>query len=187
MKKKIGIFAGTFDPIHQGHIDFALHTLQQEELDSLYVIPEPSPRNKYDVTNIERRVDMAKLVFDDQPKITVWHTQYDHARMPETLDELDGGDAQLYVLLGSDVAFTLKTWPNLGDMIARSHLVIGVRNEQDKKRIHTLMAHLGIATSGYTVITTPSWNLSSSQVRTGKVSYHPKLQNYIQKHHLYSV
>ena len=187
MKKKIGIFAGTFDPVHEGHISFVRHAIEVLELDQVYIIPEPIPVGKINVTPLPHRLEMARMMFHDSPAVIIWETKLPTARMPETIRELNVNEDELYILMGSDVAFGLKTWSNFQDIIQRCQLVIGIRDDQDKKRLNTLMAHLGVLSSGYTLIKTESSGLSSSQIRQGFVPNHPNLQNYIRKHHLYSV
>jgi nicotinate-nucleotide adenylyltransferase len=50
--KKIGIFAGTFDPIHEGHVAFAQAVLADLSLDKIYFLPERQPRRKTNVGKI---------------------------------------------------------------------------------------------------------------------------------------
>ena len=49
---RIGIYAGTFDPVHAGHVAFALQSLEAAKLDRVYFLPERRPRGKRQVKNI---------------------------------------------------------------------------------------------------------------------------------------
>ncbi len=186
MSEKIGLFAGTFDPVHQGHIDFVLAALAEMRLDTVIVVPEKSPRGKQSVSDLRHRKAMLELAFASHPNVAVRTIREDVAKMPETLREL-AIDGDVYLLAGTDVVLTLKTWNNLSSLLRSVRFVVGVRSENDAKRIHTLMAHLGINPDRYTMIRTRSQNLSSSRARQSAIVHDPKIADYIQKHHLYGV
>ncbi len=59
--KKVGILAGTFDPIHIGHIAFALRAIEKAQLDKVILLPEREPRRKRNVTDFNHRLSMLKL------------------------------------------------------------------------------------------------------------------------------
>ena len=184
---KIAIFTGTFDPVHEGHAAFVQAADRQIGFDEISVIAETKPRGKQTVTALSHRATMLQLAFADNPNYHVVNITTDYARMPDTLDELKLGDAHVYLLLGTDVALTLKTWSNIDELIKRVIFVVGTRSDADATRIHTLMAHLGVGIGGYMMIYTDHTKYSSSQVRTGTLAFHPKIINYIRKHHLYTL
>lgn len=66
--KKIGIYIGAFDPIHDGHIKFAQDALNTHSLDKLYFLVEPTPRHKQGVKALNHRVNMAVLEVATNPK-----------------------------------------------------------------------------------------------------------------------
>ncbi len=186
MTQKIGLFAGTFDPVHQGHVDFAETAVIRLGLQRLYVVPEKKPRGKSSVSSIDHRIAMLKLAFSGNDVVAIKTIQTDYARIPETLSEL-GLTGKVYLLLGTDVALTLKTWRHLTELYSRTHFVVGVRSESDAKRIDVLMAHLGLGIQDYTLIRTSSYDASSSRARKGSLQHLAKVDDYIQKHHLYEV
>jgi len=57
---RVGIYPGTFDPVHVGHIAFALQAMKSAKLDYLYFLPERSPRRKTDITHYGHRVAMLR-------------------------------------------------------------------------------------------------------------------------------
>lgn len=184
MTKKIGLFVGTFDPVHEGHEGFVRSAIHQIGLNEVIVVPEAAPRYKADITDIDFRKRMLKKVFDTSDvKVKTLSTPY--ASYPETYEEL-GISGKIYLLMGSDVAFTLKAWPGLARLLAQTILVVGVRDKQDMKRLHVLMEHLEISTKNYELVVTPHEARSSSKSRRTS-EFHPKIRDYIQKHHLYKV
>ena len=68
MVKRIGIFAGTFDPVHKGHISFALQAIEAAGLDEVVFLPEPRPRHKQSVTDQSHRIAMINLAIKAYPK-----------------------------------------------------------------------------------------------------------------------
>ena len=66
-KMRIGIFGGTFDPIHNGHMKAAYEFIRQAKLDRLYVIPDRIPPHKEigKYYNHEYRLEMTRLAFDE--------------------------------------------------------------------------------------------------------------------------
>jgi cytidyltransferase-like protein len=57
-QSRIGIYSGTFDPVHAGHMAFALQAMQEAKLDRLYFLPERRPRYKQGVEHFAHRVAM---------------------------------------------------------------------------------------------------------------------------------
>src|SRR4051812_40769392 len=58
--KRIGIYAGTFNPVHTGHVAFALQAVKEANLDEVYFVPERQPRGKAGVEHFGHRVAMLK-------------------------------------------------------------------------------------------------------------------------------
>ena len=182
---KVGIFTGTFDPIHEGHVAFVDAAIQACSLDSVFVIPERAPRGKQNVTLLKHRVAMPRLaLYAKRVKV------YESSAAAVSIDEVhaitqDADD--LYLLIGSDVAFTLKTWPEFKQIKQSMHLVIGVRSNDDVQRIHTLMGHLEVPPHQYTCLQTSKWDVSSSQIRSLRKHSNTNVQEYIDTHSLYEV
>src|SRR5687768_15392849 len=59
--KKVGIYAGTFDPVHEGHLAFAREAAAQYGLDKVFFLVEPNPRRKQGVKALEHRNEMVQL------------------------------------------------------------------------------------------------------------------------------
>ena len=68
---KIGVFGGTFDPVHQGHIELCKTAIRELSLDLLYVIPNGNPPHKDRETDKLDRLKMVEIAFFGMPKVTV--------------------------------------------------------------------------------------------------------------------
>lgn len=161
----LGIYPGTFDPIHDGHLDFALKSISKCGIDRLVFLPEKKPRNKKDVSNlkirqsqIEAKIDQYKnidCVLLDDEQFTVGKT----LMTIETSFDFD----ELTLLIGSDVASGLSSWPNLERLLSIVNLAIGIRSNTD---IRITMGLLDNIEARYTIIETSYPELSSSKLKS---------------------
>lgn len=183
--RKIGIYSGTFDPVHKGHVAFAQAAIISVGLQEMRILPEREPFGKFGVTSFNHRLSMARDMFIDK-RMRVLEPQ--SARVTyDDISYLVQPSNELYLCLGSDVVFGLKTWNSIDSFIKQVRFIIGVRNEKDRHRIHVFMAHMGIEKERYVCISTPASGISSSQVRLDISLADKKIQDYIQRHQLYTV
>src|SRR3989344_87150 len=127
--KKVGIFSGSFDPVHDGHISFANEAIKKCGLDKVFFLIEPRPRRKQGVKAFEHRVAMIQLALKNQPKLGTLILEQARFSVSETLPRLRERfkDAQLYMLVGEDVLMHMVNWPNVDELINSVHFVIGTR------------------------------------------------------------
>ncbi len=115
MKKKIGLYGGTFSPPHAGHVNAARNFVESVGLDKLYVMPANIPPHKV-VSNpipTEMRLEMCRYAFGAVPNVVVSDYECTKAGVSytvETLRHLSEESAELYMLCGDDMFLTLDTW-----------------------------------------------------------------------------
>ena len=68
---RIGIYAGTFDPVHIGRVTFALQSLEAAKLDEVYFLPERRPRGKATPEHFGHRVGMLKRALEPHERLRV--------------------------------------------------------------------------------------------------------------------
>jgi nicotinate-nucleotide adenylyltransferase len=168
--KNIGIFAGTFDPVHEGHIAFCLIAHDLCHLDKIYLLPERSPRNKQGVSSVIERGALLELAVASIPELEVLSVDDDFFSVENTLPKLQQKfpDSQITLLMGSDVACdSLPHWDNLETLLPAVSFAIGVRTTHDREQVRTVLQKLE-ATYGpikYRIITSPLGDISSSRAR----------------------
>gem|GEM_PF-1197683 len=164
MSRKIGIFSGSFDPVHAGHIAFAQEAMRVCKLDELVFMPERFPRGKPNVSPISERITELEIALAETP-FTVLDAQADQFTVDETLTELEVlyPNVKFTFLIGSDIALNLPKWENIERLSSRYEFAIGIRNSDATAIISETMQRLDIAR--YTLITTPHAHLSSSSIR----------------------
>lgn len=134
--KRIGIYAGAFDPVHAGHISFALQAIEKAQLDRVYFLPERRPRHKQGVEHFGHRVAMLNRASRPHRKLDVLELEDVSFSMERTLPKLQKRFAgmQLVFLFGSDVAQQVPEWPKANNLLKSSELIIGVR--QGSQLVH---------------------------------------------------
>ncbi|MDZ7744541.1 MAG: nicotinate-nicotinamide nucleotide adenylyltransferase [Candidatus Saccharibacteria bacterium] len=136
--KRVGIFSGTFDPVHRGHVQFAHDAIKWCSLDKVFFLVEPRPRRKQGVKAFEHRVNMVQLAIADEPKMGV--IVLDQARFTphETLPPLTARfkGAELSMLIGEDMLTHMAEWPHVEDLLKNVQFIIGVRGEHNDINHH---------------------------------------------------
>ena len=118
--ERIGIFGGTFNPPHLGHIQAAKHAVEALALDRLLLIPDRIAPHKVMPAHSptpQQRLEMLQIAAADHPKLEVCDLEL-HREGPsytyETVEQLHAlyPDAQLVLMMGSDMFLTFQNWKN---------------------------------------------------------------------------
>ena len=195
MNQRIGILSGTFDPIHDGHVQFALQAITKAQLDRVYLMVERSPRRKQGIKAFEHRQAMVQLALDDEPMIGSIITDQDRFTAQETLPILQNrfAGADLVLLMGDDMLAHLNEWPHVETLLASVEFVIGVRNNmaEAEARLQNIQETRSI-TFAYQLFESQKDTVSSSMMRqkiranTTPRHLHPEVVAYIQQEGLYA-
>jgi nicotinate-nucleotide adenylyltransferase len=114
---RIGVFGGTFDPIHEGHVEVAESVRDALGLDRMLVVVANEPWQKQDrpVTPAEDRYAMVAAALADRPGLEPSRIEIDRGGPSYTIDTVRTirarePDAEVIVVVGADVAASLDTW-----------------------------------------------------------------------------
>ena len=114
---RVGIFGGTFDPVHLGHLILAEQCREQGRLDQVWFLPAPRPPHKHGqpVTRFDQRVEMIHLAIAGQPAFRVDEIEKERSGPSftvETVAELRRRHPadDFYLLVGSDTLEEIHTW-----------------------------------------------------------------------------
>lgn len=164
---RIGIYAGTFDPVHAGHITFALQSLKAAQLDKIYFLPERRPRAKQHVEHFGHRVAMLKHAVRPHSRLDIIELVDVSFNVEKTLPRLQKKfpDAQLIFLLGSDVARTLNAWPKAEKLLAGNEFVIGLRHDDKREDLHSIVESWPAEPKTVTVFPSYAPEVSSGRIR----------------------
>jgi nicotinate-nucleotide adenylyltransferase len=111
---RIGVFGGTFDPVHVGHLAIANAALDELRLDRLYFVPAHRSPLKEDgpIASTEDRLAMLTAVTRDEPRFQVSPIELDRKGPSFTVDTLTAlqGEGELFLILGSDAYAHFERW-----------------------------------------------------------------------------
>jgi nicotinate-nucleotide adenylyltransferase len=168
-KRRIGIYSGAFDPVHAGHVAFALQAMQQAGLDKLYFLPERRPRHKAGVEHFGHRVAMLNRAIRPYDHFAVLELPDVSFSIEYTLPRLQRqfADCQLVWLFGSDAASCLHEWPLAERLLQRGELIIGLRSKTDRAVLEHTMATWPTQPLALTIVASYAPTVSSSKIRAG--------------------
>ncbi|MEO8694124.1 MAG: nicotinate-nucleotide adenylyltransferase [Acidimicrobiales bacterium] len=130
--KRIGILGGTFDPPHVGHVVAAAAALYELDLDQVWLMTANVPWQKVGtrpVTSAPDRLAMVTLLAEGMDKVHVSTLELDRggdSYTSDTVEELQAQHpgAQVFVIIGSDVAALLDTWKKTAALKTSATIVV---------------------------------------------------------------
>jgi nicotinate-nucleotide adenylyltransferase len=127
----IGVFGGTFDPVHNGHLRTALDVFEALELTELRFLPlGQAVHRDQPLTPPEQRLALLHAAVDSQPGFRVDERELRRERPSYTVHTLEdlrdelGQGSSLCLLLGRDAFNTFHTWREPGRILELAHLVV---------------------------------------------------------------
>ena len=197
---RIGIYGGTFSPVHNGHVTAAKAFMEQMWLDILYVIPTGVSPHKHmdgEATGADR-LEMCLLAFADVEGVIVSDMEMRREGKSYTVDtlrEMYDPDNRLFLLLGTDMMLTLGQWREPAEIFRLCYPVY-VRREADSALDEQIVEKIAEYYEAYgrvvRRIVTPPIEISSSEIREAIAEgrsvegmVHPDVERYIYEKGLY--
>ncbi len=133
MPRRIGLFGGTFDPVHIAHISIAKEALRRFQLDRILFIPAGNPPHKDGgVSPYEDRFRMVQIACASNPAFEASRLEQGAARsytidtVRRIREQLDSGD-EIFFLIGADAFDEIETWKNWRDLIRLIDFIVVAR------------------------------------------------------------
>ncbi|MDE2052430.1 MAG: nicotinate-nucleotide adenylyltransferase, partial [Gammaproteobacteria bacterium] len=129
----IGLFGGTFDPIHYGHLRTAFELWQELRLAEVRFLPTGSPPHREQpLADAELRLRMVQAAVADQPAFVVDDREVRRTGISYSVDTLtelraEYPDRSLCLLLGMDAFLGLPNWHRWRDLLGLAHIVVAHR------------------------------------------------------------
>ena len=175
---KIGIFGGSFNPIHVGHALIASYIVENSELDSLWLMVSPlNPlKEGSSMASDYHRLRMTELVTRRMERVITSAFEFDLPKPSYTIDTLNALQAkfpndELYLVIGADNWCLFDRWKAGDEIISKYHILIYPRRgydivipEQYSDRVAVVDAQL--------------IEISSTQVRE-RISKHKSISFYV--------
>ena len=135
---RIGIFGGSFDPVHSEHLRLAKAAIESLALDKLYVLPAHTPPHKQGkrLSSNAARLELCRLAFAGVEKAEVSDYEIEQGGTSYTyltcrhFKEIHK-DAELFFLVGTDMLRDFPTWRNPDDILENATLAVCARDEKE--------------------------------------------------------
>lgn len=200
--KKVGVFGGTFDPVHLGHLIMAEQCREQAKLEEVWFVPAARPPHKPDrvASPFRQRVEMLQLAVAGYPVFRIDELEEERpgpSYMVHTLDVLAERHSavELHLIVGSDCLPDLPTWREPGRLVERAGLLVVGRPAWPLWPVEQLRKALRLPDAvpfRYQTIHTPQIEISSRDLRRRRAEGHsirylvPRaVECYIETHGLY--
>ena len=133
---RIGIMGGTFDPVHNGHIQMGVDAHDEFGLSKVLFIPTGRPPHKprSEVSDSEHRMAMLELAAN-QPYMQPSRIEIDRKGTTYAVDTLTllkkiFKEHEFYYIIGSDTLFQLHSWKNISQVLAMTHFIVFLRGRR---------------------------------------------------------
>jgi nicotinate-nucleotide adenylyltransferase len=172
MAESFGVFGGTFDPPHLGHLILAAEALNQLQLTKILWVLTPQPPHKPEraITPLHHRLEMLKRTVGNTPGFEISTVEIDRPGPHYTLDTLDLLQfrhplTRLVLLIGGDSLRTLPHWDRAEELVTAAYSFGVMRRPSDEINLKTVEETLPGLTAKLRFIETPQLEISSSSIR----------------------
>jgi nicotinate-nucleotide adenylyltransferase len=132
---RLGLFGGTFNPIHIGHLRAAVEVREAFNLDKLLLIPSASPphKNAGDIASAEDRLEMVRLAVKGTPYLEASDVELARSGLSYTIETLRyfqghfGPGSTIHFIVGVDAFSEITTWKSYKQLFATAHFIVMTR------------------------------------------------------------
>ncbi|MCC5907226.1 MAG: nicotinate (nicotinamide) nucleotide adenylyltransferase [Balneolaceae bacterium] len=190
MKPRVGIFGGSFDPVHKGHVSISESFLNSGVIDKLLVLLTPAPPHKSNQNQAPylHRLEMLKLAFGGMNHVQVSDIETSLPKPSYTLQTIEYlrktfPGSLFYLCLGEDSLSHFHEWYKYRQILNSVSLIVARRPDFDSSSVDPEILERTIFTDHNPI------DISSTQIRSGQISKKAlpeKVSEYIRRHHLYT-
>jgi nicotinate-nucleotide adenylyltransferase len=171
--RKIGVFGGTFDPVHLGHLILAEQCREQGRLDEVWFVPAPRPPQKDGeaITRFDQRVEMLAIAIAGHAAFKISEVEKDRAGPSYTVDTLAElrhrhPDDTFSLLVGGDSLADLPLWRDPAGIVARAGLLVMARPGTPLLTAEELRRKIGTSQEvSLAVVEAPQIDIASRDLR----------------------
>ena len=168
-RKTIGIFGGSFDPPHKGHVEISKISLKKIKLKKIYwIITKKNPFKKKPFFSLKQRISRSKKAIKRYKKIKILYLD-DKIRSSHTIDVINyfrkiKKQKNLCLILGSDNLVDFHKWTNWKKIVKLTKLVVFSRKGYDKKSKESIVVKY-LNKKNIIYINNKLINISSSSIK----------------------
>lgn len=145
--RRVAIYGGTFDPVHNGHLEVARRVLKLFELDEVVLVPACVPPHKRNanITSAFHRFAMLALATEEDQQLRVSTVELDAPELPyavETVDRMKNVSVRTFFLIGADSWSEISTWHEWQKLLTMCDLIVVTRPGYEINSITTSATEL---------------------------------------------
>ena len=166
--KKVGLFFGSFNPIHIGHLILGNYILENSNLEELWFVVSPQNpfKEKKSLLKDHNRLDMVQLAVKNYPKMRASNVEFSLPQPSYTIDTMTylhekHPDLQFSLIMGEDNLGGLQKWKNADKLIENHEILVYPRVFDEEKKDSEYIQHPNIHMIGAPII-----ELSATEIRT---------------------
>ena len=137
---RFGLFGGTFNPVHLGHLRAALEVKEGFELSKIFLIPAALPPHKIpgDVVDVGDRLQMLNLALEDKAEISVSDIELKRSGPSYTIDSVKHfkstlpEKSQIYLVMGLDAFLEIDSWKSYEELLQEVSIIVINRPKRDR-------------------------------------------------------
>lgn len=144
---RIGLFGGTFDPVHNGHIAIAKEAFKKLALDEIILIPcgDPPHKTKKDISDKAHRLAMTEMAFSSLGGFSVSDYEIKKQTPCYSVDMLKHfkklyPDDELFFIIGADSFHDIPTWWHYRELLSLCTIIVVSRPDIDKSELFSRFA-----------------------------------------------
>lgn len=200
-QKKVALFGGTFNPVHNGHIFICKQIMSQFGIDEIIFIPTGDPPHKRNikVASKEDRYTMLKLALSNYDNFKISRIEIDRDGLTYTVDTLNelkkvySDHYEFYYIIGADTLIDLISWKNYRSVFKLTKFIVVGRPEIEDSTVDNYIDYYTNKFNGSIFKTnTVGPHISSTDIRTRimrglsvKYLIPDNVEQYIKDHGLY--
>lgn len=165
--KKVGLFFGSFNPIHIGHLILANYILENSDMAELWFVVSPQNpfKDKKTLLKDHNRLDMVQLSVKNYPKMRASNVEFSLPKPSYTIDTLTYlkekyPDHSFALIMGEDNLKGLPKWKNAEKLIENHQIIVYPRIFEGEKQHNEYLKHENIS-----MINAPIIELSATEIR----------------------
>ena len=190
--KRIGIYSGSFNPIHLGHLKLAEYLIENQLVDEVWFVVSPcNPlKNQSELPDEFIRLDMLVLAIQQQPHFKASNVEFTMPVPSYSIDTLhllstQNRDIQFSLIIGSDNALVFDQWKNYQQLLSEFPVLVYPRPGYDFEEVRHLFPQMQL-------LSCPLYDISATRIREyiaqkKDVSQwiHPSVLQFIKENNLY--
>ena len=165
--KKIGLFFGSFNPIHIGHLILANYILENSDMDELWFVVSPQNpfKDKKSLLTDHNRLDMVQLAVKNYPKMRASNVEFSLPKPSYTIDTLTYlkekyPNYSFALIMGEDNLDSLRKWKNSEKLMSEYQIIVYPRTFEGEKKDSEYLQHENIS-----MVNAPIIELSATEIR----------------------